>query len=169
MFKKMRRFKQQLTQEKCIEILINEPHGVLSLISDTGYPYGFPITHWYDEKNGHIYFHGAKEGRKHDLIKRNNKVSFVMENIYDIITGPQVGACECTMEFECVMGTGIIEYVSENEKVTSLTTMLRHYNIKEGKNYHFHYEVVPKIHVLRLHVNSLSAKKRKVSSQKQYF
>ena len=40
MFKKMRRFKQQLTQEKCIEILINEPHGVLSLISDTGYPYG---------------------------------------------------------------------------------------------------------------------------------
>ena len=55
----MRRFKQQLTQEKCIEILINEPHGVLSLISDTGYPYGFPITHWYDEKNGHIYFHGA--------------------------------------------------------------------------------------------------------------
>ena len=51
MFKKMRRFKQQLSQEKCIEILTNEPHGVLSLISDTGYPYGFPITHWYDEKN----------------------------------------------------------------------------------------------------------------------
>ena len=31
MFKKMRRFKQQLSQEKCIEILTNEPHGVLSL------------------------------------------------------------------------------------------------------------------------------------------
>ena len=44
MFKTMRRFKQQLSQEKCIEILTNEPHGVLSLISDTGYPYGFPIT-----------------------------------------------------------------------------------------------------------------------------
>ena len=38
MFKTMRRFKQQLSQEKCIEILTNEPHGVLSLISDTGYP-----------------------------------------------------------------------------------------------------------------------------------
>lgn len=45
MFKTMRRFKQQLSQEKCIEILTNEPHGVLSLISDTGHPYGFPITH----------------------------------------------------------------------------------------------------------------------------
>ena len=51
MFKKMRRFKQQISKEKCMEILANEPYGVLSLISDTGYPYGFPITHWYDKKN----------------------------------------------------------------------------------------------------------------------
>lgn len=80
MFKKMRRFKQQLTQEKCIEILINEPHGVLSLISDTGYPYGFPITHWYDEKNGHIYFHGAKEGHKMDCLKQCDKASFCVMN-----------------------------------------------------------------------------------------
>ena len=48
MFKTMRRFKQKLSKEKWIEILTVEPHGVLSLISDTGYPYGFPITHWYD-------------------------------------------------------------------------------------------------------------------------
>lgn len=51
MFKTMRRFKQKLSKEKCIEILTVEPHGVLSLISDTGYPYSFPITHWYDKKN----------------------------------------------------------------------------------------------------------------------
>ena len=51
MFKKVRRFKQQISKEKCIEILTVEPYGVLSLISDTGYPYGFPITHWYDKKN----------------------------------------------------------------------------------------------------------------------
>lgn len=50
MFKTMRRFKQKLSKEKCIEILTVEPHGVLSLITDTGYPYGFPITHWYDKK-----------------------------------------------------------------------------------------------------------------------
>ena len=28
MFKTMRRFKQKLSEEKCIEILTNEPHGV---------------------------------------------------------------------------------------------------------------------------------------------
>lgn len=51
MFKTMRRFKQKLSKEKWIEMLTVEPHGVLSLITDTGYPYGFPITHWYDKKN----------------------------------------------------------------------------------------------------------------------
>ena len=76
MFKTMRRFKQQLSQEKCIEILTNEPHGVLSLISDTGYPYGFPITHWYDEKTGNIYFHGVKEGHKMDCLKQCDKACF---------------------------------------------------------------------------------------------
>ena len=90
MFKTMRRFKQQLSQEKCIEILTNEPHGVLSLISDTGYPYGFPITHWYDEKTGHIYFHGAKEGHKIDCLKQCDKASFcVMDKGFKkMVNGP---------------------------------------------------------------------------------
>lgn len=137
--------------------------------SDDEYPYIVPMTFGMEVKNNsevNLYFHGAKEGRKHDLIKKNNKVSFVMEDTHGIVTGPQVGACECTMEFECVMGTGTIEYVAEEEKVAALQTMLQQYDVKEGQNYHFHHEVVPRIHVLRLRVNSLSAKKREVATQK---
>lgn len=136
---------------------------------DDEYPYVVPMTFGIEVKGDNevnIYFHGAREGKKHDLLKRNNRVSFVMENTHGIVTGPQVGACECTMEFECVMGNGIIEYVSEEEKVAALQTMLRQYDVKEGINYHFHQEVVPKIHVLRLRVNSLSTKKREVAAQK---
>jgi len=136
---------------------------------DEEYPYVVPMTFGMevtDNNQVNIYFHGAKEGRKHDLIKKNNKVSFVMEDVYGIVTGPQVGACECTMEFECVMGTGTMEYVSAEEKVVALQTMLRQYDVKEDQAYHFHYEVVPRIHVLRLRVNALSAKKREVATQK---
>lgn len=136
---------------------------------DDEYPYVVPMTFGMQVKDNNevnIYFHGAKEGRKHDLIKKNNKVSFVMEDIYDIVTGPQVGACECTIEFESVMGTGTIEYVAEAGKFAALQTMLRQYEVAEGKNnYHFHHEVVPGIHVLCLRVNSLSAKKREVATQ----
>ena len=80
MFRKMRRFKQELSQQECIEVLIEEPRGVLSVLGDDGYPYGMPMNQWYDEKSGKIYFHGAKTGHKIDAIKNNDKVSFC---IYD--------------------------------------------------------------------------------------
>lgn len=38
MFRKMRRFKQELSQNDCIELLTNEKRGVLSVIGDDGYP-----------------------------------------------------------------------------------------------------------------------------------
>ena len=72
----MRRFKQEISKEECIEILSNEKRGVLSVIGDDGYPYGLPLNHYYDKDKNCIYFHGAKEGHKVDAIKNNNKVSF---------------------------------------------------------------------------------------------
>ncbi|MBR6060592.1 MAG: pyridoxamine 5'-phosphate oxidase family protein, partial [Spirochaetales bacterium] len=73
MFRSMRRFKQQISDAECIEILKNEKRSVLSLIGDDGYPYGIPLNHFYDERDGKIYFHGAKEGHKIDAIKANPK------------------------------------------------------------------------------------------------
>ena len=80
MFRKMRRFKQQLPDEECIEILKTTKRGVLSLIGDDGYPYGVPMDHWYCEKDGKLYFHGAKEGHKIDAIKGCDKASYC---VYD--------------------------------------------------------------------------------------
>lgn len=76
MFRKMRRSKQQIPQEECIRILEEQPRGVLSLIGDDGYPYGIPLSHWYDPATGHICFHGARIGHKIDAIKACNKASF---------------------------------------------------------------------------------------------
>jgi len=76
MFRKMRRFKQQMTEEECRAILKEQPRGILSVIGDDGYPYGIPLSHYYDEETGKIYFHGAGEGHKIDSIRRCDKVSF---------------------------------------------------------------------------------------------
>ena len=80
MFRKMRRFNQQITDAECIEILKNTKRGVLSLLGEDGYPYGIPIDHWYCEEDGRIYFHGAKEGHKIDAIKACDKASYC---VYD--------------------------------------------------------------------------------------
>lgn len=74
MFRKMRRHKQELSEEECIEILTNEPRGVLALLGDNDYPYALPMSHVFVD--GKIYFHGAMEGHKNDAIKKHDKVSY---------------------------------------------------------------------------------------------
>lgn len=83
MWRKMRRWKQQLTDEECVKILKEEPRGVLALNGDDGYPYALPLDFIYDEEDGKLYFHCAKEGAKIDLLKKSEKVSFcVMDQGY---------------------------------------------------------------------------------------
>ena len=135
---------------------------------DDEYPYVVPMNFGMQVNGSDVtlYFHGAKLGKKHDLIKKNKKVAFVMECTHGIVTGKQVGACECTMEFESIMGTGVIDYLDDNyQKIEALHTLLEHYNVSEGPEYHFHDEVVPKTTVLRLKVNSLTGKIRNVAKQ----
>ena len=75
MFREMRRKKLALSKKECIEILINEPRGVLAVLGDNDYPYAVPLSHIYVD--GKIYFHGTvKESHKRDAIEKHYKVSF---------------------------------------------------------------------------------------------
>lgn len=75
----MRRLGQQLSDDECIDILTNEPRGVLAVLGDDDYPYTVPMSHVYVD--GKIYFHGAKAGHKIDAIKKHSKVSYcVLDN-----------------------------------------------------------------------------------------
>lgn len=81
MFREMRRFRQQLPEEECIELLRRLPRGVLAVLGDEGYPYALPLDFLYED--GKLYFHGAMEGHKLDAIRRCDKVSFcVMDEGY---------------------------------------------------------------------------------------
>lgn len=72
----MRRIKQQISESECVALLKSEKRGVLAVLGDEGYPYTVPLDYFYDEDNGKIYFHGAKEGHKVDAISKCDKVSF---------------------------------------------------------------------------------------------
>ncbi len=76
MFRQMRRFKQQVSDEECKRVLREEKRGALSVIGDDGYPYTIPIDFYYDDDDNCIYFHCAREGHKIDAIKRCDKVCF---------------------------------------------------------------------------------------------
>ena len=74
MFREMRRYKQQISEEGCIQILKEQPRGILSVLGDDDYPYGIPLDHYYCD--GRLYFHCAKTGHKLDAVRKHDKVNY---------------------------------------------------------------------------------------------
>ncbi len=118
MFRSMLRKKQQLSQEECIQILMNERRGVLSVHGENGYPYGMPMNHWYCEADGKLYFHSGQSGHKIDAIKKDNKVSFC---VYD---SGYLKAGDWALNIKCVIVFGRIEFVDDHDRALSVSREL---------------------------------------------
>lgn len=73
-FREMRRGRQQLSREECIDILKKNTAGTLAVLGDGGYPYAVPLSYVYDGQK--LYFHCAKSGHKLDAIRSCDRVSF---------------------------------------------------------------------------------------------
>ena len=74
MIRKMRRFKQQLSDEAAQRLLAETSWGTLAVVGDDGYPYAVPLSQvWLD---GKVYIHGAAQGHKLDALLQNPKVSY---------------------------------------------------------------------------------------------
>jgi nitroimidazol reductase NimA-like FMN-containing flavoprotein (pyridoxamine 5'-phosphate oxidase superfamily) len=69
----MRRTDRKLADEYIDYVLNNSLFGTLALC-DGEFPYSLPIS--FTNVNRTIYLHGANEGMKIDLLKKNSKVSF---------------------------------------------------------------------------------------------
>ncbi|MBR2827003.1 MAG: pyridoxamine 5'-phosphate oxidase family protein [Erysipelotrichaceae bacterium] len=120
MFREMLRKKQQLSEAECVEILKTQLRGVLSVIGDNDYPYGFPINHYYCENDGKLYFHGGKKGHKIDAMRRNDKASFC---VYD--EGFRREG-EWALNIRSVIVFGRIGFIEDQEKVCEIAEELCH-------------------------------------------
>ena len=116
MFRKMRRFKQLLSNEQAIEILEKNTCGTIALLGDDDYPYSVPISYVYS--NGKIYFHSAKSGHKIDAIKKHNKASFC------VIDKDQIVPEKYTTYFRSVIVFGKMNLIEEENEKRRIVTML---------------------------------------------
>ena len=120
MFRQMRRFKQQVSEETCHKVLREQPRGILSVLGDDGYPYGMPLDHWFSEAENKLYFHCAKEGHKLDAIKACDKVSYcVMDEGFR-----KEG--EWALNINSVIVFGRMSIVTDDEKKREICTNICH-------------------------------------------
>jgi len=124
----MQRIKQQLSDDECIELLKNEPRGVLSVLGDDGYPYGVPINHFYCEEDGRIYFHSGRRGHKIDAIQQHDKVSLC---VYD--SGFRREG-EWALNIKSVIVFGRVEIIDDRQRIYDICRRLS-YKFTDDEQY----------------------------------
>jgi uncharacterized protein len=126
----------------------------LALCND-GQPYVVPLNFGYDGR--FLYFHAALEGRKIDIIKRNNRVGFEFDILHEIVKGEQ--ACKWGAKYESVIGSGTAEILDNLEdKKQALELIMRQYG-SDAKD--FSEEVMSKTLILRVRILEISGKAKK--------
>lgn len=127
--------KFEITDRETIsEILESAEYGTLALCMDNR-PYSLPIN--FVEVDGEIFFHGAKKGKKIEILKANRFASFSVVESLSLIpsyfSSDKGDACPATHLFKSVIIDGIIEFVEDyDEKAAALQALMEKLQ-KEGK------------------------------------
>ena len=102
-----------------------------------------------------FYFHGAKEGRKIELISKTKKVSFEMDSNHELIVGKM--ACNYSERYQSVMGTGLISFVEDkDQKIAALNEIM--FQSTGKKDWDFPEPMFNGVAVFMIEVISLSCK-----------
>ena len=154
----MRRKDREVTEQARINEIIQNCDCLRLALADEGAPYIVPVSFGYAEGERTFYFHGAKEGRKMDLIRKNAMAGFELDCKHALKESEK--ACGYSYFFQSVVGTGkicILEDVEEKKK--GLLAVMAHYTGQ--KDWEFPENMLEMTAVLRLNVEEMSAKENK--------
>ena len=160
----MRRRDREVTNKEELLNIIRKCQVCRIALNNEGFPYIVPLNFGLivEGEEIQLYFHGAKEGTKMELIKKDPRASFEMDCEHRLIEGDF--GCQYTMEFESVMGTGKIEIVEGEEKIDALHYLMKQYT---DKSFTFDKRHANAVEIFKLRVESITGKilKTKTTSQ----
>ena len=153
----MRQSTREITDRTCLTAILDGCDVCRLGFCDNDRPYVVPVNFGYawPDSGLILYFHGAAEGRKLDIIHRNNQVCFEMDWQHEL--KPAEKACHYSMNFESLIGEGLIEIVIDtDEKRAGLDQIMAHVGRADCT---YDDRVLARTCVLRLRVTQLSGKR----------
>ena len=79
-------------------------------MNDRDYPYIVPLCFGYRDNT--LYFHSAREGKKLDIIRKDNKVCFEFDMVHDLIRADT--SCKWSIAYRSVIGFGRAFLIDES-------------------------------------------------------
>ena len=152
----MRRKEREVTEMGEIISIIDSADVCRVAFADNGIPYIVTMNFGFqDGEIPELYFHCAHEGRKLDMLNKNNYVCFEMDTDHEINRGEI--ACDWGMKFRSVVGYGrIFKVDNEKERKKGLDLIMEHYGAMGPLEYDP--KTFDRTAVLKLEVHEIKAK-----------
>jgi len=149
----MRRAEKEITSRAEIEEIIKRGRVCHLGLCDGGIPYVVPVNYGYAD--GFLYIHSAREGRKVEILRSNQLISF---SIYvDECSVESGSACNWTTRYRSVMGTGMACLEDgPDEKREALRVIMSHYS---DRDYRFDPAMIDRVLIIKIRVDELTGKK----------
>lgn len=156
----MRRKDREITESQAIIDIIENCQCCRIGFQDDGEVYIVPLNFGFEHSGQRMvfYFHGAKEGRKIDLIAKSPRVGFELDTNHEVYAKSNNGtACTYTARFQSVIGTGKVNMVDDaDEKKHGLLLLMQHTTQKCERS--FDEKMLNAVAVFKLVVEKLSCK-----------
>jgi uncharacterized protein len=153
----MRKTEKEVTDSIEIESIINDSDVCRIAFAVKEIPYIVTLNFGYvggDEKK--LYFHCANEGRKLDMIRKNNYVCFEMDCDHQLTPGKK--ACDFGMKYKSIIGYGNITIIEgSEEKMIGFNAIMSHY--VNGGSLNYDKTLVDGSTILRLDIQEFTGKK----------
>jgi nitroimidazol reductase NimA-like FMN-containing flavoprotein (pyridoxamine 5'-phosphate oxidase superfamily) len=118
----MRRKEREVTDIAEIERIVRSGTVLYLGLCDEGSPYVVPLNYGYDR--GIFYMHCAREGRKLDILRANDRASAVVVPEHSLVRG--TNACSFSMNYRSVMVSGRVREVADpDEKRRGMEAIMR--------------------------------------------
>ena len=155
----MRRKDRQITDLEAIRAILDKAKVLHLAMIDGDRPYVVPLNYGYTLENGALtlYLHSAREGRKLDVLRQNDRVAFVLETNVSQVSGGDI-PCKYGEAYASVMGEGRAVLLTDSaEKMAALSILMK---TQTGRDFAFTPAMTDAVAVLRIDVDSFTAKAR---------
>ena len=156
----MTKRERQVTDEKQILEILDKGKVLQLGLSVNDEPYVVPLNYGYTYENGKLvlYMHSAVRGKKLDMIRANPRVFFSID--CDRLPFESTLPCQYGLSYSSVMGKGMATLVEDVEQKKQAMTILM--KTQTGKDFTFEDRLVSIVTVIRIDVESYTAKHRPV-------
>lgn len=146
--------KKWIEDQKEIEGILDDALVGRLGLSDDGEPYVVPLNFVYSD--GRIIFHTGIEGRKLEVLQKNPKVCFEVDELTEVVVNEEA-ACFSTAYYRSVIAFGTARALESNdEKLEALDGLMKKY--AAGKKWEIPEHALAIVGVWEIKIDKMTAK-----------